>query len=133
MNGMPKLDLVRMNEETRTWAETIVRQDDTLRASKPKVVKGNIASGNAAYIWRMVAFYVSPRSQHQCMPVMAFCDIQIADYDERRRVELELDEIVQAIVDCVPCQQQHGVNRWGQAFGMTGTPRYNDEGAVIYR
>ena len=132
MNGMPKLNMNGMDERTKMWAETIVRQDDTLRASKPKVVKGDIASGTSAYIWRMVAFYISPRQQHQCMPVMAECDLQI-DYSERRKAIVKLDEIVQDIVDCVPRRQQHGVNRWGQAFGMTGTPRYNDEGAVIYR
>jgi len=132
MNGMPELNLEGMSEATRIWAETIIRKDRTLRASKPKVIQGDRNSGNAAYIWRMVAFYISPRQQHQCMPVCAEFDLQM-DYSERREAVVKLDNIIQEIVDCVPQSQQHGVMRWGQAFGMIGTPRYNDEGAVIYR
>ena len=31
-----------------------------------------------------------------------------------------LPDLVDAIVDCVPRQQQHGVNRWGRALGYLG-------------
>lgn len=42
-----------------------------LRSSKPK------GDGKGCYIWRMVAFMVSPQPQHQCIPFAA--DFDIAD------------------------------------------------------
>jgi hypothetical protein len=51
----------------------------------------------------------------------------------RREVIKHLDELVEAVVDTVPKNQWHGIIRWGQVLGKIGTPRYDDEGAVIYR
>ena len=51
-----------------------------LRSSKPKFdyAKKNDEDelkAMSAYVWRMVAFYCSPKGQHHCMPVMANYDI----------------------------------------------------------
>ncbi len=51
----------------RSIAEQILNKGK-LRASKPK-------DGEAAYVWRMVAFICSPVSQHQCMPMTAEFDL----------------------------------------------------------
>lgn len=40
-----------------------------LRRNKP------IGDGEAAWVWRMLAFYVSPISKHQCMPMTADFDL----------------------------------------------------------
>jgi len=88
-----------------------------LRASKPR-------DGEAAYVWRMVAFQVSPKPIHHCMPMTA--DFALPDTywhgegaGDRRRARLkELNAIVDAVVDAVPRTQWHGVRRWGRALGQ---------------
>lgn len=50
----------------------------------------------AAYIWRMLAFYISPKSQHKCLPVMAEYDL--ANSDETKA----LDKIVEDILNVLP-------------------------------
>jgi hypothetical protein len=49
-----------------------------LRASRPTKEKGA-----TQYIWRMIAFIVSPNSQHHCMPVGADFYINESDYSHR--------------------------------------------------
>jgi len=68
------------------------------------------------YVWRMVAFQISPMSQHQCMPVMDDQYIQL-EHDARRARCKELDELVDRIVNTVPKSEWHGINRWGRALG----------------
>jgi hypothetical protein len=51
-----------------------------LRASKPAK-----ESGSVQYVWRMVAFMVSPHSQHHCMPVGA--DFYVTDSEYRHRTD----------------------------------------------
>jgi hypothetical protein len=77
----------------------------TLRSDKPK-------DGRAAYVWRMVAFQVSPNPQHHCMPVTADFGINCKDYTERRAITDKLDELVKRIVDGIPMSQWHGVHAW---------------------
>jgi hypothetical protein len=89
-------------------------------------------AGMTAYIWRMVAFMISPVGQHQCMPCTADFDLD-GEYDERRDLAKRLDKLVDAVVDTVPKSQWHGVTRWGLAMGMIGTPQYAADGSVIYR
>jgi hypothetical protein len=80
-----------------------------LRKSKPK-------QPAAAYVWRMVAFYVSPERIHQCMPVMAPYYLNISDHKEETKRCKELDVLVDKIVKSVPDEQQHGANRWLRAI-----------------
>lgn len=116
----------------RIYADKIVRKGQ-LRASKPKLDRTDVESGRAAYIWRMVAFYASPRVRHQCMPVTSSFDLCPLDWSERKVVLPHLDRIVETILDAIPKEEWHGVRRWGQAFGRIGTPEHNTEGAVVYR
>lgn len=75
-------------------------------------------AGMTAYVWRMVAFFVSPVSQHRCMPVMCECDLP-GTASERRKLAKDLDDlIVKLIVDSIPLTQQHGTLAWGRAYGM---------------
>lgn len=96
----------------------------TLRASKPK---GN---GRVAYVWRMVAFTISPIRQHQCMPVTADFDVydyyvngtneygrQSFDHSAIREECKRLDAIADAIIDRVPKSEWHGTRSWARAFG----------------
>ena len=88
-----------------------VKNDGTLRASKPKT-----ATGEAQYLWRMIAFGISPKTQHQCMPVMAFCDLPQDDHDERRVVENRLNNLSTRIEQLVPIHERHGTMRWARAL-----------------
>jgi hypothetical protein len=117
-----------------------------LRASKPNVTRTasgktswgspmyvpDLKEGCTAYIWRMVAFSISPVSQHQCLPMLADFDLPLQG-DECREMVKRLDAIADIVVKSVPVTQHHGTLRWGNALGMVGMPAYNEEGAVVYR
>ena len=118
--------------ETRDYAGLISKKDDVLRASKPVVLRDDMRSGCAAYIWRMVAFYVSPKPRHHCMPITAEFDIPLS-YKQRNAKIKELDAIVDAIVDAVAVKDWHGVKRWGQVYGRIGTPMVKPDGSIVYR
>jgi hypothetical protein len=154
MNDMPKIDITPIlsklsREEIEIARRIINQQTGALRASKPMITYTTTTNsrglevfipdsieGQAAYLWRMVAFSISPKRQHQRIPCMAECDLPYSpdgDYSEVRQLAKRLDDIADMIVACVPKQQWHGVTRWAQAFGMTGSPSYNQEGAVVYR
>jgi hypothetical protein len=91
-------------------------------------------AGKTAYIWRMVAFFVSPVSQHQCMPCTADFDLpECNGMAQRRELAKQLDAIVDVVVNSIPKAQWKGVQRWAQVYGQYGTPQYNAEGAVVYR
>ena len=100
----------------------IVKKNGKIRATKPKVKESDVISGDAAYVWRMVVFMVSPKAQHQCMPIAADFDLQTYDETGRWSAKLaqerakQLDKIVDKIVDLVPKHQQYGVIRWAKAL-----------------
>jgi len=146
MVSMPKINLDNCNltTEERVIAERILNKGQ-LRASKP-AIKYTIKEqdcyprrirvpdelgGKAAYVWRMVAFSISPKPQHQCMPMTADFDLP-GDYTETRELAKELDKLVDKIIASVPKSEWYGVRRWGQAFGMVGSPQVTEEGAVVY-
>ncbi len=117
-----------------------------LRQSKPEVKRGDVEAGIAAYAWRMAAFQVSINPKHHCMPCTADFDLPGWDYEyddpqpvkdaaraRRKAAQERGDRIAKAIVDAVNPAEWHGIRRWGQAFGMIGSPRVTEEGAIIYR
>lgn len=141
---MPNIDLSKcnLNPEELALAQGIINsKTGELRASKPPVPRKTAYSeeprdgyvhrqydypdpqganaGRTAYIWRMVAFMVSPVSQHQCMPVLAECDLP-GNFEQSREEAKRLDKIVDKIVDSIPASQWHGVRRWGHALGYGG-------------
>lgn len=105
------LDSIVMSEEERDLASQIVRKNGVLYASKPKR-----ASGEAKYLWRMVVFGISPKPQHQCIPVTASFDLDGTYFESLDRAK-ELDALAQRIEDSVPVQERHGTLRWGRALG----------------
>lgn len=71
--------------------------------------------GKTAYIWRMVAFYVSPIPAHQCMPMTADFDVP-GTWSEKQDLLAHLDSIVDVIVDTIPKTQWSGVRRWAKVL-----------------
>lgn len=128
MYQMPAIDLESLKStltvEEYLWAEAIVatqgKNKGCLRASKPAQ-----AAPQAQYIWRMVAFEISPHQPHQCLPMLA--DWELYDLFNRDDVERmdkvnalckKLDEVVNKIVDTVPANKRHGLKAWGRALGV---------------
>lgn len=99
----------------------IIIKDNKIRKTKPKV--NDPITGKAAYVWRMVVFYVSPNSRHHCIPVAADFDLPAFDENGKWRANIaqemakELDVLVDKIVDLVPSEQRYGLNAWTKAFG----------------
>jgi len=88
-----------------------------LRASKPT------ENGDSAYVWRMVAFQISPIGAHQSMPICADFDIVVPEgmstterYEWRRNRAKVLDALANKIVDQLPKSEWHGISRWRRAF-----------------
>jgi hypothetical protein len=125
--NMPIINLDNLDDQEKAIAEKIIGRGGKLRSSTP-------SDGEAAYVWRMVAFMVSPKPQHHCIPVShdfgvmdiapkikKFCkymnrEIEQTDFDWVRNHCKKLDIIVDKIVDNVKVQNRHGVNRWAKAF-----------------
>ena len=148
---MPIIDLKKLegvlSPDELKLAQAIVNpRTGALRASKPPVKRteetsvltgcprlvSDLTNGQAAYIWRMVAFQVSVLPKHWCMPVCADWDLPVIGA-ERRTMTARLDVVVQKIVDSIPPEEWHGVKRWGQAYGVVGTPQVRESGAIVYR
>ena len=124
---MPVINIENLNNDEKVIAEKIIGRGGKLRSSKP-------SDGEAEYVWRLVAFMISPKPHHQCIPcshdfgvmdiapkVTKFCkflnkEITQTDLDWVRNRCKELNVIVDKIVDNVKIQNRHGVNRWTKAF-----------------
>jgi len=126
---MPVINVkdLELTDDQKAIAKMILGHGSKLRASKPK-------DGEAQYVWRLVAFMVSPKPAHHCIPcshdfgvmdiaptVTKFCEfrnknVTQTDFDWVRNRCKELDVIVDKIVDSVKVQNRHGVNRWAKAF-----------------
>lgn len=124
---LPKVNLEKLEQnmegstdEEKEIVGIVVKKNGQIRATKPKVK--SLVEGKAAYVWRMVAFLVSSKPEHQCIPVTADFDIEIRDENGRwdvravERVTKELKRVEDAIVNAVPKEQWHGVHRWKTAM-----------------
>lgn len=136
MSNMPVIDLSQTSLQGRDLeiAQHCLNKDK-LRATKPDRKK----DGEAAWVWRMVAFSISIKRQHHCMPVMADFDLPDEFWPARtkgvgfddptwaqksreareKRVarKKELQAIADTMIETVPKQGWHGVNRWAHALG----------------
>ncbi len=146
MFNYPKIDLnaIDLTADERELADRILAtrgvNKGKLRASKPKIKyhtgyrtttlssgreittktrTPEEVTGKAAYLWRMVAFEVSPDRRHSCMPVMAFCDLPDRESrEERCELENELNALAAKICDTIHPADRHGLKRWASAFGV---------------
>jgi len=118
---MPEIQVDDLTGDAKKYAQMIIASrgpnKGRVRASKPKVDRNKPGTGNAAYIWRMVAFGASPNPRHHHLPILADFDIEAKDHDERRKTMKELDVIVEQIMATIPLQKQYGTLRWGHAMG----------------
>ncbi len=120
-----------LTADERDLVERIITRKSgtpTLRASKPKVDRSvpytgfggrpclgpTEETGQAAYLWRMVAFQISPIPAHHCLPVTAEFDLPVRgdNYQERLALAKELDALADRITASIPLSQHHGTLRW---------------------
>lgn len=105
----------KLTSEQQEIAKHIIGREGRLRSSKPK-------DGNAAFVWRMVAFNISPKPEHHCVPVTADFGVQVPGETEwhyakvRPFVDNVLNPIVDAIINNLPKEEWHGVHRWARAL-----------------
>ena len=129
--AMPKVDRTKLDtniadftQEEKDIVSLVVKKNDVVRATKPKVKDDEPTSGKAAYVWRMVAFMVSTNPQHHCMPMTADFDLPAFDTNGKWKHQIaqpmskELKRVEDAILDAIPKTQWHGAIRWGRAFGQ---------------
>ena len=118
----PIIDISKLNLSGRDLeiAKKLLGRGSRLRTSKPK------DDGEAAYVWRMVAFQCSTNPQHWCMPMTADFDMPEEYWDrndihgaakKRRARTEELKKIEDAIMENIPKSEWHGVRRWARALG----------------
>ena len=106
------LDNVELTQEEIALAVQILKKNGSLYASKP-----GKANGEAKYLWRMVAFGISPVRQHHCIPVMAEFDLDGTPQEVRIRSK-ELDELAIRLERAVPVEERYGTLSWGRALGI---------------
>ena len=129
--AMPKVDRTKLNtiiadftQEEKDIVSLVVKKNDFVRATKPKVDDADPATGKAAYVWRMVAFMVSTNPKHHCMPCTADFDLPAFNNEYKWKCELaqpmakELKRVEDAILSAIPKTQWAGAIRWGRAFGQ---------------
>ena len=121
---MTKMPIVNLNNLSKAESilelnaiKLILKRDGSIRATKPKMLDNDMETRRAAYIWRMVCFFVSPKRQHQCIPVTADFDLCDSDWKDRENVIPFLDSVVNDVVDTIPKSQWKGVHSWGMALG----------------
>ena len=74
---------VDLTTEEEIMFNMILGRGGRLRSSKPKVEANNPLTGKAAYVWRIVCFYLGNNRQDSCIPVSADYDLPaIASKDE---------------------------------------------------
>lgn len=130
--SMPSIPLDHLTAEELAIASGIVatkgKNKGLLRASKPKIEyniivkegrklrEPTLETGRTAYLWRMVAFHVSPIGQHHCLPILADFDLP-GSVEESRQEAKRLNVIVDKIVNAMKKSEWHGIHRWSRALG----------------
>ena len=133
---LPMLDLHRLAEvltpDELALVQGIVNpRTGALRASKPPIKRAwqtsvltgepvrvyDLDDAKTAYLWRMVAFTLSPVPAHGCLPVCAALDLPVYGA-ERRALTDYLDTLVDRVVRTVPKAQWYGTARWARAYGL---------------
>lgn len=114
----PKVDLSIFSDDVLSIVNQIFKKDGSLYKSKPLK-----ATGEAKYVWRMLAFYMSTNRQHRCMPVTADFDLETYNENGKWSSRLaqektkELDKIVNNVLNTIPNEKLPGIKRWKKSFG----------------
>lgn len=114
----PKVDLTRFSGKTAEIVSQVFKSDGSLYRTKPKN-----ATGEAKYVWRMLAYYISTNRQYQCMPTTADFDLEALDENGKWSARVaqeqskELDVFVENILKTIPSDKLPGILRWRKAFG----------------
>ncbi len=127
MYNMPELDLSKadLTPAELALAQGIIakqgKNKGCLRATKPRVTfdpttRQVTAGGEAAYIWRMVAFAISPKREHKCLPVTATFDLPGTWGDEQRALADRLNAIADKIAATAgsAAWQRGGMAQWAR-------------------
>ena len=114
LSQMPiiNLDAADLTADDRELANQIVKPDGSLYANKPCK-----ASGEAKYLWRMVAFTISHKAVHHCLPVMAEMDIP-GSCSETWAITQRLDALADRIIAAAPLKDHHGTTSWARVMGV---------------
>lgn len=145
-NTMPRINIDKLHEKLTPAQFNLAKQVISIRKGEVKLRSTRSkSSGSGDYIWRMVAFFVSPIRAHQSIPVMAENYIQDSEVMHRPEmyrvhegtclhwdentwnmmhlaakrsayIHAELNPIVDAIVDSVNPNDWNGVKNWAKAF-----------------
>jgi hypothetical protein len=117
--------LSAQSDAAKAYLPLITNGKGLIRASKPK-------DGNAAYVWRMVAFSVSTDRRQQCMPMTADFGVTVP---EDWRVNAPADWIEARVAstyerpdDVAFCQRQNGSVR---AYHVAQWEKYDRRRAYI--
>ena len=119
--SMPRIDLRLLHSVLPQDEYAIVRRITVpktwkLRASRPNKTSSDEAR-HADYVWRMVASYVSTKTQHHCMPVAA--TFYLPRGTDKAKVQ-QLDALVSKITATVPYNLWYGVSVWAGLYGEPG-------------
>jgi hypothetical protein len=130
---MPLINLSLFSPAEQTLLKGIIatqgKNKGRLRASKPKITyqivdedgrklhRPTLETGGIAYLWRMVAFAISPVGKHHCLPFMADFDLPYRyGTNEYKELKGALDALADKVEATIRPEKRHGTNRWLHAL-----------------
>ena len=148
-DAMPTLDLTSLARKLTPEAFSLLLRvvdprTGALRATRPPIPKHAVPgvwgtprlepdsdAAQAAYVWRWIAFALSPRPADQALPATAFDTLPVPGVDVGARWALaaHLDEIVKQVIALAPVEARPGLTAWAHLRGSTS----NDPAHVTVR
>jgi hypothetical protein len=126
---MPRIDLRLLHQVLEPDDYRIVRRicdpkTWCVKRTRPKIFDNDAESRYVSYVWRMVAFTVSPIHDHHCLPVTAYFYLP---KDADKELVQRLDALVDKVTSTVPKDQWYGILRWRSLYSTDGR---NDSGSI---